>query len=179
MISLKNKNYMTDMFKLIVCVTFVFFASCKSEKKPTSEKTAENTAVTTPAVETEGPKIPGVPKEVLIKLLNECTYVDYIFHKLPFSISQSEEPGIDQNISFINYDKPVTRIPKDCKAIGRKFFHIKGEIVYDVDVYLTNNCKFYVFVDKKNKPMYANYMTDAGVQFYSNIAQQARGGAQQ
>lgn len=170
---------MAYMIKLTMFVAFMFFASCKSEKQPNPEKTAENTAVTTTAAETEGPEIPGVPKEVLIKLLNECTYVDYIFHKLPFSISQSEEPGIDQNISFINFDKPVIRIPKDCKAIGRKFFHIKGEIVYDVDVYLTNNCKFYVFVDKKNKPMYANYMTDAGVQFYSNIAQQARGAAQQ
>ena len=70
MISLKYKKYMTDMFKLTVCVTFIFFASCKSEKKPTSEKTAENTAVTTPAVETEEPEIPGVPKEVLIKLKN-------------------------------------------------------------------------------------------------------------
>ncbi|MBL0099052.1 MAG: hypothetical protein IPP49_02550 [Saprospiraceae bacterium] len=44
-----------------------------------------------------------------------------------------------------------------------------------MDVYLTNYCKFYVFVDKTNKPIYANYMTDAGVNFYANVAQQARG----
>ena len=167
------------MIKMTLFVTLIFFASCKSERKPTTEKPSENTVLLPPPAETEGPEIPGVPKEVLIKLLNECTYLDYIFHKLPFSISQSEEPGIDQNISFIDYTKPVIRIPKECKAIGRKFFHIKGEIVYDVDVYLTNNCKFYVFVDKKNKPIYANQMTEAGVQFYANIAQQARGATQQ
>ena len=36
-----------------------------------------------------------------------------------------------------------------------------------------------VFVDKKNKPMYANYMTETGVKFYSQIAQQAMGAAGQ
>ncbi|MBK9736064.1 MAG: hypothetical protein IPO92_14340 [Saprospiraceae bacterium] len=121
-----------------------------------------------------GPEIPGVPEDVIIKLLNECTYVDYIFHNLPFSLSQSEDPSINQNIAYIDYKRPLGHIPGNCKPIGRKFFHIKGEIVYDVDVYLTTHCKFYVFVDKKNKPMYANYITDDGVKFYAQTAQQAR-----
>ena len=170
---------MSNTVKLPFFIILLLFVSCKSDQKTSTEKTVETTVALTPPAETEGPEIPGVPKDVMVKLLNECTYIDYIFHKLPFSISQSEDPGIDQNISFIDINKPVVRIPKDCKAIGRKFFHIKGEIVHDVDVYLTNNCKFYVFVDKKNKPIYANYMTDAAVQFYSNVAQQARGAAQQ
>ncbi len=163
-------------------LTFIaisMLAGCKSEQKNKTETAVTQADPASSSQAAEGPEIPGVPKDVMVKLLNECTYVDYIFHELPFSLSQSEDPSIDQNISFIDFNKPLGRIPKNCKAIARKFFQIKGEIVYDVDVYLTNECKFYVFVDKKNQPLYANYMTEAGVKFYSQIAQQARGAIQQ
>lgn len=149
----------------------IIAGGCKNSSKP-DVPSATSAA---PTVAEDGPEIPGIPEEVMVRLLNECTYVDYIFHTLPFSLSQSEDPSIDQNIYYIDFKNPVKRIPKDCKPIGRKFFHIKGEIEYDVDVYLTTHCKFYVFVDKKNKPMYANYMTETAVKFYANIAQQARG----
>ena len=62
--------------------------------------------------------------------------------------------------------------------MARKFFQIKGKIEYDVDVYLSEKCSYYVFVDKKNKPIYANYMTDGGKQFYNNIIKQATGAIQ-
>lgn len=127
----------------------------------------------------KGPEIPGVTEAVMQRLLDECTYVDYIFHKLPFSLSQSEDPSIDQNILFIDYNRPLKHIPEGCAPIGRKFFLIKGESAYDVDIYLSNQCKFYVFVDKANKPVYANYMTEEGVKFYANVAQQARAATQQ
>ncbi|MBC7884448.1 MAG: hypothetical protein H7X99_03190 [Saprospiraceae bacterium] len=160
---------------LFLLLSLVF--GCRNKSKLPDE-TANNKTEESVSVN-KGPEIPGVPKEVLIRLLNECTYVDYIFHTLPFSISQAEDPSIDQNISFIDYTKPLGHIPKECKSIGRKFFHIKGEIVYDVDVYLTNNCKFYVFIGKDKKPMFANYMTEAGVKFYAHMAQQARGSMNQ
>jgi hypothetical protein len=126
-----------------------------------------------------GPQIQGVPEAVMQRLLDECTYVDYIFHKLPFSLSQSEDPSIDQNILYIDYNRPLKHIPEGCVPIGRKFFLIKGESAYDVDIYLSNQCKFYVFVDKANKPVFANYMTEEGVKFYANVAQQARAATQQ
>lgn len=159
-------------FFFVLIVTFCL--ACKSDQNPpvTNSKPII-------AEQDFGPEIPGIPQDVMQKLLNECTYVDYIFHVLPFSLSQSEDPSIKQNINFIDITKPVGRIPKGCKADGRKFFQIKGEIVYDVDVYITNNCKFYVFVDKKNKPIYANYMNQSGINFYDNIIRQAAGMAPQ
>ncbi|MBK8668717.1 MAG: hypothetical protein IPN89_04315 [Saprospiraceae bacterium] len=166
---------MQSVSKWVLSIVIVGLIACKGDSKKEASPTASKPNATVTAPETTGPEIPGVPEQVMVKLLNECTYVDYIFHKLPFSLSQSEDNAIDQNISFIDFKRPLVRIPKDCKPIGRKFFQIKGEIVYDVDVYLTNYCKFYVFVDKTNKPIYANYMTDAGVNFYANVAQQARG----
>lgn len=147
---------------LYLCLCIMLFA-CKS--------TTENTSNASTSV----PSIPGIPEEIMVKLLNECTFVDYIFKNEAFSVSQSEDPSIDQNIMFIDIKKPLGQIPKDCTPSARKFFHIDGKIVFDVDVYLTPQCKFYVFVDKDNKPLYANHMTEAGVIFYSRIAQQARG----
>lgn len=160
---------------LSVIFGILILFSCKDEaKKPTQpvEKTP-------PAVDMSQPEIPGVTQEVMIRLLDQCTYVDYIFHSLPYSISQNEDPSIDMNVSFIDYKRPLGRIPKDCKPIGRKFFHIKGEIVYDVDVYLSSQCRFYVFVDKNNKPLFANYMTEDGLKFYADMASRARGAVNQ
>lgn len=161
---------MTRYVALFFYIFFLVNTGCKSDNKSASEP-----AVTESEVDESTPLIPGVPEEVMLKLVNECTYVDYIFRELPFSLSQDEPPSIKQNILFIDYKRPLGRIPKSCKPDGRKFFQIKGEIVYDVDVYLLNNCTFYVFVDKDNKPIYANYMTQEGLNFYNNIIKQAEG----
>lgn len=161
-----------NIFYLLFLIGLVSIVSCnsKSEQKATST----TTPAITPVAEDLGPEIPGVPEEVLLKLFEECTFIDYIFHKLPFSLSQNEDKSIKQNISFIDYARPLKHIPKNCKPIARKFYQIKGEIVYEADMYLDKDCKFYVFIDKSNKPIYANYMTEAGIKFYAGIAQQAR-----
>ncbi len=153
--------------RLFISIAFfsILFFSCKNSNPPTPASPAK-------AVEL-GPEVPGIPTDVMVQLLNQCTYIDYIFKDLPFSVSQNEDPSIDQNIRFIDSSKPVGHLPQNCTPIARKFFQINGEIVYDVDVYFSNNCTFYVFVDKQNKPIYANYMTPAGIEFYNNIIKQA------
>ncbi|MEZ4910801.1 MAG: hypothetical protein R2774_08055 [Saprospiraceae bacterium] len=146
----------------------LFLISCKESKKteaPIANKSDQ--------IVEYGPEVPGITEEVMINLLNHCTYIDYIFKDLPFSVSQGEDPSIDQNIRFIDITKPVGRIPKHCKPIARKFFQINGEIVYDADLYFSKDCTFYVFVDKQNKPLFANYLTTAGIDFYNKVFQQA------
>ena len=158
------KKYIVYLF----VIGLILNIGCKTEKKDTQEE----------EVDMSKPEIPGIPEDVMLKLLNECTYFDYIFKELPFALSQDEPPSIKQNILFIDNTRPLVRIPKRCKSDGRKFFHIKGEIVYEADVYILNGCNFYVFVDKSNKPIYANYITQEGVNFYANIINQAKGMAQ-
>ena len=158
---------------------FLFFGLLMNTGCKPDNKNSSSTAQVQNDVDMSSPEIPGVPEEVMLRLVNECTFIDYIFSKLPFSLSQDEPPSIRQNILFIDYKKPVGRIPKHCKPDGRKFFQIKGEIVYDVDVYILNGCNFYVFVDKKNKPMYASYITEEGMTFYNNTIRQAQGMMQQ
>jgi hypothetical protein len=144
---------------LILTIIGMSAIGCNNKQKP--ENTAKGPTV-------EQSAIPGVPADVIQKLLDECTYIDYIFHTLPFSLSQNEDPSIDQNILFTDFNRPIGKIPAGCKPIARKFFKIGGEFAYDVDVYFTNGCQFYVFV-KDNKPLYANYMTQEGINFYNKM----------
>jgi hypothetical protein len=161
---LKHLTFTVSLSLIAMCA----IVGCKGNENKSSEATVVAKPVST------GPQIPGIPGELMAKLLNECTNIDYIFHNLPFSLNQSEKSSIEQNIGFIDINSPVGAIPADCKPIGRKFFKINSDVTYDVDVYLSGNCKFYVFVDKKNKPLYANNMTKEAVIFYSNTAQQAK-----
>ena len=163
--------------KLNFIIIFVFLLiSCKNENASTIKDNKPLPAE--PLSTLVRPEIPGVPQEIMIRLLKECTFIDYIFHDYTFSVSQAEDSDIDQNISFIDINRPVGRLILGCKPMARKFFQIKGKIEYDVDVYLSDKCRYYVFVDKKSKPVYANYMTDSGIQFYTNIIQQATGAMQ-
>ena len=154
-----------QLSSLALCI---FFIGC-GEKK--SKATTENSK----SGISSGHLIPGISQEIYTKLLDSCSNIDYIFHDLPFSRSQSDDPDINQNIMFIDINKPVGQLVPGCKPIARKFFQIKGNIVYDADVYLSDKCNFYVFVDKSNKPIFANQMTETGRNFYNNIIRQVTG----
>ena len=51
-------------------------------------------------------------------------------------------------------------------------FHIGGDIVSEANVYYSDGCKFYVFVDGE-KPLYANMMSPEGDKFFSSMLSQA------
>lgn len=149
-------------------ITCLLLFSCKENENKSNLK---GKAV----VLDKGQQIPGVPQDLIEKLLDECTGIDYIFDNWPVSMSQDEDASIDQNIMFIDFKRLVGHIPPNCKKEGRKFMKMGAEEAYMVDFYFGENCNFYVFRDKQNKPLYANYMTNAGVNFYQNIFAQVQG----
>lgn len=115
---------------------------------------------------------PSIPLEIIQKLYDKSDYMDYIFNNLNFSLSQTAKNSIRSSVAFISTDVPSS-IPDGCKSIGRKFFHINGEIVLEAELYFSSNCAFYIFyVD--NKPTYANVLTKAGINFYNNIINQGK-----
>jgi len=124
----------------------------------------------------DGPKkeeeLPGISAKEFDQLMVECDFIDYIFSYLPFSLSQDEDVSIKQNISFIS-EKPLKIIPKDCKPMARKFFQVKGLTKWEADVYFSDNCAFYVFI-KDNKPIFANYMNEAGKVFYTDLINRSK-----
>lgn len=123
--------------------------------------------------EPQKPALQALPQEMVEKMLKEVDYIDYIWHDLPFSLSQEEKEGINANILFIA-PEAVPEIPSGCKAIGRKTYNIKGDTYLTADVYFSPSCNFYVFLDGE-KPLYANKMTAQGVNFYTQIIQSQTG----
>lgn len=150
---------------LIVMITCWVWSSCKQGEKPQNKSAAEKTA------------LQALPKEMIDKMYAEVDYIDYLWHDLPFSLSQEEKESINTNISFIS-DQAMEAIPSTCKPIGRKVYNIKGNTYLTADVYFTPSCQFYVFLDGE-KPIYASKMTAQGVTFYTQVIQsQSKKGTQ-
>lgn len=157
------------MFRIVFFVIFVLaLGSCKQNN--TSEKTATKKQAAAP-LPNKVENVQGLTPEVMNKLLNEVTYVDYIFHELPFSVSQDNKASVVANIRQIS-PEPLGYLPSNCKAIGREFFHINGEIEFEADLYFSNGCIGYVFM-KNEKPIFANKVSPSGQQFYGNLIAQA------
>ena len=157
-------------FCSLIALLMIFVSSCTNgDTKTTTNATAERVAPV--QAEASGPQIPSVPQELMLKLYDECTYLDYIFHDLPFSMSQDETSSIRANLNYIS-TTPLGSIPSGCKPIGRQFFHIGGDIVAEANVYFSKECKFYVFVDGET-PLYANVMSQEGENFFMTMIKQA------
>lgn len=141
--------------------------SCKTDQKKDSTPTNGKTV----AVDQKFQGLSPLPKESMQRLFNEATYIDYIFYDLPFSISQDNKPSIHSNLNLIS-GEALGPISQNCKPIGREFFHIGGVIAFEAEVYFQDGCYGYVFIDKE-KPIFANKVSEAGMKFYSNIINQA------
>ncbi len=145
-----------------------------TNNQTTPQKAPETTVITESANEKMQNSTPleSIPQATVMKMWEECTYIDYIFHHLPFSMSQDEQSSIRANLGYISTE-PQAFLPAKCKPMARQFFQVNGEIVLEADVYLSKPCKFYVFVENE-KPVYANKMTPAGEQFFQNMFAQTR-----
>lgn len=145
--------------------------SCGGEA--VKEKTSTTQAEIPPAAAAAKPGVKNqvalesVPRKVIMDLWNSCTYIDYIFHDLPFSMSQDETESIQANLNYIATE-PQAYIPNNCKPMARQMFHVGGDIVLECDVYLSDNCQFYVFVENE-KPKYANKMTPDALKFFGTM----------
>jgi hypothetical protein len=143
----------------------VLFFQCK-------EKVSDNPKpeMTQSGTETKN-ELPPISDSDYNYLMKECDFIDYIFFDLPFSLSQDEKESIIQNMNFISREG-VSNIPAGCKPMARKFFKVKGTIVWEAEVYMSDQCKHFIFY-KDNKAVYANKMAQSGINFYNNLIDQA------
>lgn len=151
--------------------TFSFLVACGSSSSDKAgsapamkEANAEEYKNTEP--------LESVPKDIMENLFENCTLIDYIFHDMPFSMSQDEQRSIQANLSYVS-TTPIAYIPKNMKPIARQFYQIAGDMILEADLYFSDDKQFFVFVED-NKPKYANYMTPQGVEFLNNMLNQAR-----
>lgn len=139
--------------------------SCSENKTPkTKSATVEN------EISYLAEEYPALTREILEEVWQKSDMVDYIFHELPFSMSQNNQASVRANIAYIAKTGQGP-IPSKCKALGRQFFQIEGEIVLEADIYYSDDCYFYIFHHQGNK--YANVMTEQGKTFYANMIKQA------
>ena len=158
------------MLKYIASFVILFsLVSCNNDK-PAPKAKPQPIQKAAPAVASK-PGYPRIPNELLLKMWNEGQMIDYLFHDLPFSMNQNEIASIRTNMTYIS-EKPLDKIPTKCKPIARQFYQVGGEIVFEGDIYFSEGCQFYVFL-VDGKPMYGNYMSEAGIQFFNNMIAQA------
>lgn len=155
-------------FAVLIFILFLVF-SCS---KPAENKNEiQNDVLSTNALQKAGEKLPSITLDILEKLFNECNYVDYLFYDSNFSMSISNVGSIRQTLSHIAEQTPT--INPNCKPIGRIFYEIQGNTEIEADIFLNNQCQYYIFY-KDNKQIYANNLTAEGVAHYNSIFQQAR-----
>lgn len=152
-----------NSFFVLICV--LCLTACGDS---TATKTKEKVQ---PAAQTSATTLPKIPMEIMKNLWDNCTGIDYIFHHLPFSMSQTDQGAIRSNLSYFE-NKEVPSIPANCKPIGRAFFQINGDVAHDVDLYYTEGCKYFILMENE-KPKYANLMSETGDKFFNNMILQA------
>jgi len=150
---------------LFLSITICTLLSCKqNEAKVESEPN--------PTVAKKISDLKPLGREEIIGLYETADFVDYIFFDYDFSMNQGDQNAVKASVTFISDQMPVN-IPANCKATGRIIFQSKGEIVREADLYFSDNCHYYQFVDESNKPMHRNQMTDQGIAFYNQMFSQA------
>jgi len=135
--------------------------------------TTDNT--TSPPVQVQADTFPSVPIAKLQDLWNNCDYIDYLFYELPISMSLDQDNSIKYALSHIS-SSGAPRKP-ECKSIGRVFYQVKGENQEEAELYFSEGCTFFVFLED-GKPKYGNYMTPTGAQYLNNTFQSASGNGQ-
>ncbi|HFA48652.1 MAG TPA: hypothetical protein ENJ95_06475 [Bacteroidetes bacterium] len=158
------------MSRFVFCFAIIFlFFSCntdKTAKAPASEEAAAPAPAPAPPAAT----LPSVPLEILQKIYQKGTQVDFIYYNYPFTSSLSEKPAI-QNATRHIAETPAPLDP-NCKTAGRVTYQVDGDIVLEGDFYFSTGCTYFVFYENQKKK-YSNYMTDEGVNFFNTQIQQA------
>ncbi len=162
-------SQLNTMIRFIFILTMAgAMFSCKNEKA-TKEQSAEQPNANTQTAPAQEATLSSVPLELIQRIWEEGTQVDYIYHYHPFTISLSERAAIQNTMRHIA-ESPAPITP-GCQPAGIVTFQIDGDIVLRGDFYFDTNCTFFVFYDKdKNK--YSNYMTQEGITYFNNQIQQ-------
>jgi hypothetical protein len=154
---------------ILILVALLTIACNQEPKKSATAPAASST--TAAASQSQTPLLPKLPNTYLQQMWDNGQMIDYLFHDLPFSMNQNEPASIKTNLTYID-EAPVMQVPEGCKPMARQFYQVGGDIIFEADVYFSEQCTFYVFfVD--GKPKYANQMAESGRQFFTSMIRQA------
>ncbi len=110
--------------------------------------------------------LPILPQDTFMRLFNECDNIDFIFYTRSFSMSYDNKPAIQTSLSWIGSTSAPSSFT--CNPEARVIFQNKGTDMIEADMYFSDGCAFFVWLENQN-PVYSNMLTDAGIAQYSNI----------
>ncbi len=148
----------------ICCLLFLLFA-CQSSNNKTVEPPVPNPQPTTSA-----PKqtVPAPDNDYMVNLFEQVDYIDIVFHNFDFSMSVTDKPNAQRNISYMSLN-PVEDIA--CTpSLGRSYLNGSGAELAVVDIHYNGTCAYYVFVNKNGRPKLACQMSEGGINFMKQIA---------
>jgi len=138
--------------------------SCKPEK--TEEQTSSEVAAPpAPAA----PAYPPLGNQVVSQLYADADKVDIIFYNLPISVNQEDPASVKNTVLYVAPASP--NITAACQPLGRLTWMAKGSIIKEADIYCEEGCQYLLFIEN-NKPVAANALQQAGVDFFKNIISQ-------
>lgn len=138
----------------------LFFSICWTVCIATITAQSSPVAAPPPAKEV----LPGLPATTARLLWDSCTLIDYVFFDLPISMSMDQQNSIRTVLRHIGGKAPEALNPA-CKPIGKIYYQVKGNIILNASLYLSDSCAYFVFYEGEQKK-YANLLTEEGYKFY-------------
>ena len=146
------------------CSLLITSWSCKGEKTE-DQTTSEVAAPPVPAA----PSYPPLGNQVVSQLYADADKVDIIFYNLPISVNQEDPASVKNTVLYVAPASP--NITAACQPLGRLTWMAKGSIIKEADIYCEEGCQYLLFIEN-NKPVAANALQQAGVDFFKNIISQ-------
>ena len=142
---------MTQQKIYLVLIVAMGFVACKSDSSGDSDG------------------LSALPAEKLEELTTSCDGIDIIFYNSPMSMAQDESRAIQATLSYIS-PNPATPKP-ECEPMARISFIGSGVMLADANIYCTQGCTYFEFMEG-DEAVYANALSDQGIQFFSGILKQ-------
>lgn len=147
-------------FRLLLVILFISLVTvaCSDGNQKEASATEETTSA------------PALPDQRIAQMRSSVDLIDFIFYKLPMSMTQNDQPSIQQTLSFIREPVPAGSI--GCASIARVSFMSNGEIIEEAEMHLSDDCAAFVFLEN-GKPAYAHNMSQNGVAFFGSMVNNA------
>ena len=102
-------------------------------------------------------------------LIENCDYIDIIFHNNPMSVSMDTETDVKRFFSFFAGDP--FHVPADCHADATIIFLGNGEELGEARLHYNDHCKGIIFFKDKG-PSSGNPINKFGDMYFQNVVDQ-------
>lgn len=140
--------------------------SCNGSQTNSSENATTEVAAAPKAT------LPVPETAFLTDIFERVDYIDFVFDKTNFSISVTDKANAQRNVTYLTQSavEDVNCTP----YMGRMYFNSEGVGMATAQIHYDDACKYFIFVDSKQRPKSACVMSDAGLAFFENIFKQVK-----